>query len=336
MKVHLIGQPSSQNRGVGFYHQFLSQSLGRLPEIQLVDDNPDLVHFTFFDLFYPTLPFYKNYPTVVTIHDLTPLVLSRLYPKGIRSSLNLLRQRLSLTNIRAIITDSQNSKRDLIRLLKIDPSIIFSVPLAVDPIYTRSITKNQIKDVAKRYHLPHEFVLTVAGGPNPNKNLPALSEATQALHIPLVMVGGGLAQPLPKGKVHAELRDLQRIHTYHHVVLPGFVPSDDLLAFYKLASVYCQPSFYEGFGLPILEAMTAGCLVISSNTSSLPEIYPSHTLTFNPYHPVELRQALETSLNLKDLPRQHYIRAGQQRAADFSWGKTAQFTLEVYKQILGK
>lgn len=336
IKVKLIGQESSAGRGVGFYHDFLEESLKALPGIQLTDSDPDIVHYTFFDLFHPTLPFAKDKPTVVTVHDLTPLVLPDLYPKGVKGTLKLIRQRLSLAGAKAIITDSHCSKKDLVHYFRLPSSKIYVTPLAADPVYQKNVSQEQLDAISKKYHLPSEFILTVAGGPNPNKNLPFLAEATEELHIPLVIVGGGVVKPLPEGKLHAELRDLAKLKTYNHLILPGFVPTEDLSAIYRLATLYCQPALYEGFGLPLLEAMICGCLIVSSNTSSLPEIYPDKSITFNPKSKSSLLKALEKALNLTDHQKQHYIRASQHKSFDFSWSKTARMTEAVYQRVLGR
>src|SRR5258708_1250904 len=141
VKVRLIGQLSSSKRGVGVYYDSLRSSLKNQSGIYLTDADPDVVHYTFFDLFYPTLPFVKDKPTVVTIHDLTPLVLSNLYPKGIKGFFNLVLQRVSLFNVSAVITDSNCSKEDISRIFRLPKRKIFVTSLAVDPAYQKSVQK---------------------------------------------------------------------------------------------------------------------------------------------------------------------------------------------------
>ena len=336
IKVNLSSGSHSEGRGVGFYAQFLSESLKKEKGIELTDKNPDLIHYPFFDLFYPTLPFKKIVPTVVTIHDLTPLVLSSLYPRGVKSSINLLRQWLSLQSVSAVITDSVNSKQDLVKIFKLSPKKVFVTPLSVNPIYSQSPSSKKISAVKKKYSLPDKFVLNVSAGPNPNKNLPALAQATQDLNIPLIIAGGGVAKPAPSGKVHPELKDLAELKKYSHVITPGFVPNEDLLVFYKLASLYCQPSLYEGFGLPVLEAMNAGCLVVSSHVSSLPEIYSRNTITFSPRDLEGMKQALNHALHLTAKKKAALIKEAKKKADDFDWKKTAQATIKIYRSVLGK
>jgi len=336
IKVFLNSGSHSQGRGVGFYAQFLSQSLAKEQGIELTDKNPDLIHYPFFDLFYPTLPWKKNLPTVVTIHDLTPLVFPHLYPKGARGWFNLVRQRLSLQSVSAVITDSVSSQRDLVNIFKLSPKKVFITPLSVNPIYHSPLPAKKIAAIKKKYSLPDHFILTVAGGPNPNKNLPALAQVTQELNIPLVIVGGGVAKPVPSGRLHPELRDLAKLKKFSHLITPGFVPDQDLLAFYQLADLYCQPSLYEGFGLPVLEAMNVGCLVVSSHAGSLPEIYPRQTITFDPHDLTDMKQAINHGLHLTNKEKVKHIQQGRKKAATFSWQKTAQATIKVYRSVLSQ
>lgn len=333
MKIHFCYQSQSEGRGVGFYAQNLLEALRNLPDIDLVDSQADLDHYPYFDLFYPTLPLRKNRPTLVTIHDLTPLVLEDLYPKGLKGSLNLLHQKLALRNIKGIITDSDNSKEDIVRLFGIDPKIVFDIPLAVDPLFRSKPSKADMQNVQTKYHLPDQFVLCVAGGPNPNKNLPLLAQASQQLKIPLVLVGKGILQETHQ-PVHPELKDLVTLQSYKHIIKPGFVPTVDLVAMYKLATIYCQPSLYEGFGLPVLEAMTAGCLVVAANTSSLPEIVSKTTPMFDPYNLDSLIDTLSRTIKLSAASKEKLINHNSAKANNYSWEITAQKTAQVYRHVL--
>lgn len=333
MKVFLSSGNHSKGRGVGFYADNLAIALSKLSDISLTENDPDLIHYPFFDLFYATLPFKKTKPTIVTIHDLTPLVMSSRYPKGIRGSINLARQWLSLQSISAIITDSVSSKNDIVNYFRVPQEKVNVTPLAIDPIYKREIPEAKLKEIKKKYHLPDKFVLTVAGGPNPNKNLPSLAEVTDRLDIPLVIVGKGMLQEI-KEPVHPELIDMVRLKVYKHLILPGFVSNEDLSAIYRLATLYVQPSLYEGFGLPLLEAMTAGCLIASSNSSSLPEIYHEGAITFNPHKLASMEKAIKKSLVLSPKLKQKQIEDAKEKASTFSWSKAAKATHEVYQKVL--
>lgn len=332
MKV-LIKSGHSDGRGVGYYTTHLIKALRHNKEVEIVDNNPDIIHYPYFDLFYHTFPIKKEKPTVVTIHDVTPLAMPERYPKGIKGAINLFLQKLALKNVSAIITDSEYSKKDIVKYLKIDNKKIFVTPLAVDDIYREDVTDKKLKEVKAKYNLPDKFVLNVSAGPNPNKNLPALAIATGAINIPLVIVGKGMLQEVTE-PVHPELIDLVKLKPYKHILYPGFVPDEDLLAMYKLATLYCQPSLYEGFGLPVLEAMTAGCIVVSSNTASLPEIYPKETITFNPKDKKEIQSKLLEALEISTKSKELLINKAKAKSDQFSWDSVCKKTIDVYHQSI--
>jgi len=332
IKVDISAGEHSKGRGVGVYAEHLIDAFKKNGEVLLTDKNPDIVHYPFFDIFYHTLPRVKSKPTVVTIHDLTPLVMSGRYPKGIRGTINMFRQWYSLRSVDAIITDSENSKIDISRIFRISPSKIYVTPLAVDDDYKKTPSEKLLESVKEKFKLPKKFILTLAAGPNPNKNLPSLAEVTDRLGIPLVIVGKGMLKEI-KGPVHPELIDLVRLQVYNHMILPGFVTNEEFNAMLHLATLYVQPSLYEGFGLPLLEAMTAECLIASSRVSSLPEIYPDGTITFNPRKLRSMEIAIKKALALKPSVRSKMIQNAKERSKDFTWQKTAKLTLAVYKQI---
>ncbi len=333
VKVFIAGGDHSSGRGVGIYADHLIQSLGKLSDVKLTDKDPDIIHYPFFDLFYPTLPLKKDKPTIVTIHDLTPLVMAARYPKGIKGTINLLRQWYSLRSVSAIITDSESSKRDIEKYFRVSPEKIFVTPLAVDDDYKVLPSPAKLAEVKKKFNLPDKFVLTLAAGPNPNKNLPSLAEVTDRLGIPLVIVGKGMLKEVVK-PVHPELIDLVRLQVYNHVIYPGYVSNEDFNTMFHLASLYVQPSYYEGFGLPLLEAMTSGCLIASSKTSSLPEIYHDEAITFNPKRLKSMERSINKALHLSSSAKARQISLAKDKAKEFSWSKTARLTLDVYQNVL--
>lgn len=333
LKVFLDAGVHSQGRGVGFYAENLSKTLSSFPDVILTNQDPDVIHYPFFDLFSATLPLKKIKPTIVTIHDVTPLVLSSRYPKGIRGSINLARQWISLQSVSGVITDSQNSKNDIVNYLRYPSEKVFVTPLAVDPIYKKDLSPTKLEEVKKKYQLPDKFILTVAGGPNPNKNLPPLAEVTDRLGIALMIVGKGMLQEV-REPVHPELIDMVRLKIYRHLILPGFVSNEDLSALYRLATLYVQPSLYEGFGLPLLEAMSSGCLVVSSNSSSLPEIYHQEAINFDPRKMSSMEKAIGKALSLTSRKKKAQIELAHKHSLEFSWTKTAKATLTVYNKVL--
>lgn len=336
LKVSYPKHDHSRGRGIGYYAKNLIKALLGQNLIEINDTNPDIIHYPFFDPFYHTLPNSFRIPTVVTVHDVTPLVLENLYPQGIRAKINLALQKHSLHQAQTVITDSNNSKLDIIKHLSLPETKVNTIPLAVDAIFAKPVNGKQKQSVKTKYKLPDQFVFYI-GGVNPNKNLIRLCQACQKLKINLVLGGGEFTQVL--GNInHPELSDYRQlqkiIKTDSSIITTGPVPTGDLSAIYRLASLYCQPSLYEGFGLPLLEAMTAGCPIVSSNSGSLPEIYPTGTINFDPGNQGEIESAIKKELNLTQKDRENLIKAGKERAADFSWEKTAQETYAIYLSIL--
>jgi glycosyltransferase involved in cell wall biosynthesis len=273
--------------------------------------------------------------------------LGQFYPQGIRGKLALWRQRRSLDNVSAILTDSQASKRDIIDLFKIRAEKVFVTPLAADPAYTQKPSDGFLKAIKAKYSLPDKFILYV-GGVNANKNLVRLARAAISTNINLVLVGSEFIKPavetfsikklLGLQKTHPEIREFQKLKKLIEgnslFQTPGFVPTEELNAIYRLAAIYCQPSLYEGFGLPVLEAMTTGCLVACADTGSLPEIYPPGTIIFSPQNQTEIEGAIKRALSLPPKEKTALVALAKQRAKDFSWEKTAKLTQDVYLSVL--
>jgi glycosyltransferase involved in cell wall biosynthesis len=370
MKVGFITTPLASGhavRGVGFYTKRLLETLQNLTktppnsDIEIIPMTnvhrpsstvhrpSSIVHYPFFDLFSPTLKMIDQIPTVVTIHDVTPLRFPEHYPPGVRGSLNFLRQKQSLSLAAAIITDSKTSKSDIIHYLNVPENKITVIPLAPQFVETE-VSKSTLRNIQKKYHLPPKFVLYV-GDINWNKNILSLIRACRKINTPAVLVGKQAieidtlqpekASPLrPKdllrklsGRPHPELihlRDLKSLFKSDLVLRLGFVPEEDLPGIYALASVYCQPSFWEGFGLDPLEALAAGCPVVSSDTPALKELLQDCALYVDPQSVDDIAAGLAKALKSRPV---EMVAKGKQRASEFSWEKTATQTLEIYRQI---
>lgn len=349
LRVQFPNREHSQGRGIGRYGEYLIAALEKTNQIEVVDANPDLVHYIYFDPFYHTLPNSFFHPTIVTVHDVTPLVLPKLYPQGLRAKLNLALQKYSLSKVSAIITDSINSKKDVIGYLSIPADKIHPIYLAATPGFGKEVPQKQIRLIKEKYHLPEQFIFYL-GGVNPNKNILRLIKACQKLNQTLVLGGKEFtSQPIKTFSVkeklglrtnHPELvqfNEIQRlIESDSHIIATGPIAPGDISGIFQLATLYCQPSLYEGFGLPVLEAMTANCLVVCSNTSSLSEIYPARTLTFNPERQTEIESALAKALSLSPAQKKHFLARQIEKASEFSWEKTAITTLAVYQSVLKK
>jgi glycosyltransferase involved in cell wall biosynthesis len=349
-KIGLVTSPLSSGhavRGVGFYTARILPELIKqassfdlsITQIQNPGDiysaNIDLVHYPFFDSFLNTLPIFKSLPTVVTIHDLIPWEYPEIYPAGLRGGINAQLQKLSLLSVSRVITDSHASLKAVLRLTSVPHSRLRLVYLAADPVFKPVTDTALLGRVAKKYALPEKFILFV-GDINWNKNLSGLASAAIESGYPLVIVGKQAKQAESMNSAHAEHRHLPELlkqlknPLIHRL---GFVPDQDLVCLYSLATIYSQPSFAEGFGLPVLEAMACGTPVACSNTHSLPEIAGESAVYFNPYLSEEIVSSLKslwTDIRLRTKLKE----SGLQQSAKFSWKSAAENTLRVYREII--
>lgn len=294
----------------------------------------DLIHYPFFDLFFPTLPLRKRTKTIVTVHDVIPLLFPKHYPPGIRGSLGLLHQKVSLRSVAHIITDSESSKRDIIEHLRWRSEHISVVPLAASPLIARPTTA-VCEKVRKSYGLPKHFTLYV-GDINYNKNIPFLLSAIQKVpRLSLVLVGKAFHNiAVPEGRaIQDAIRTFQLEKKVRIIDSLGPDAMTELSAIYALATVYVQPSLYEGFGLPVLEAMQAKTPVVCARAGSLPEVAGDAAQYFHPMEEESLVAALQRVLRYTKLQRASMVKKGIAQAAQFSWQRTAQETLAVYMKV---
>jgi len=347
MKIAIDTSPLSnlsQTRGIGVYTSSLINELRLIPTIEIEEIKKDtfsckadIVHYPFFDFFFLTLPLIKKGKTVVTIHDCTPLVFPDHYPPGIKGRIKFLIQKMSLRGTDAIITDSQNSKNDIKKYLLTPTDKIFVIPLAATEGIASVRNEKVLKEIRKKYLLPEEFVLYV-GDVNYNKNLPNLVRACRLSRISLVLAGKKtddkrLEAANTEEEPLVELNKL--INEGTDVIRLGFVDKKDLAVLYSLATVYCQPSLYEGFGLQILEAMKCGCPVVTSNVSSLPEIAQDAAVLVNPEEVEKISEGIIRCWKDKKF-RTEIIKKGFRQAEKFSWSKTALQTVKVYEKVFEK
>jgi glycosyltransferase involved in cell wall biosynthesis len=266
---------------------------------------------------------------VATIHDVIPYV----YPHT-STTLDWLIYRFwlpfAVRCLDMIITDSQQSKTDIVRHLLVKPEKVVVVPLAANPHYCLC-QEETVQIVIARHKITTPYILYV-GALEARKNLPRLLEAYAQLlqwsaNWKLVVVGAR------KWKYSPIFETVMRLGLENHMHFMGFVPEDDLPALYNGADLFAFPSLYEGFGLPVLEAMACGTPVITSNVSSLPEVAGNAALLVDPYNVDELADAMRRILSAPALVADLRAR-GLERARQFSWERTAQETLAVYKHIL--
>ncbi len=287
----------------------------------------DLLHIPGFDA-----PARKNCPVVLTVHDL----IGMLFPQNLPPVSRFYWSRWLPFSVRFadhIIADSENTRQDIVRLLKLDPARITVIPLAAGPQYQPIVQAGALQVIQRKYHLPERFILFVSTL-EPRKGLDTLLDAYAALarlapHVYLVITGqrGWYTE-----QIYAQVKQLG-LET--RVVFTGYVPDEDLPALYNCATVLAFPSRYEGFGLTVLEAMACGTPVVCSNSSSLPEVADDAALLTPPGNPAALTQALLQVLNEEDLRQRLHVQ-GIRQAARFSWTTTARQTVAVYEQVLAR
>lgn len=331
-------------RGIGRYTYELLQALRTVgtqdhfyASTDPLPQSLDLVHYPFFDLFFLTLPFRKRAHTVVTIHDVTPLILAKHYPPGIRGTIKFLLQKMSLHGVSHIITDSNISKRDIIEKLHIHQEKISVVPLAASQDITRP-AQSVIDNVRKKYEIPKYYALYV-GDINYNKNIPFLIQAMKNVpKLTLVLVGKNMDDSTTR-----EGRAIQKaIHStdmskrVKKITTVSGNAIEDLSALYAGATVYVQPSLYEGFGLPVLEAMQCKTPVVCSLGGSLPEVAGDAAIYFHPHDEDECVNAILKVVKQSPKQRQQMVQAGIDQALKYSWTRTAQETLAVYQRVVSK
>ncbi|MFN2227025.1 MAG: glycosyltransferase family 4 protein [Anaerolineae bacterium] len=303
----------------------------RLPlPIQLVTGPLDLFHSPDF-----VLPPLGRTPAVLTVHDLSFLRVPECFVPGFREYLEGAVTR-AVGRARFILADSFSTRQDLIDLLAVEPERVAVVYPGVEPRF-RPIGDPAVLDMVRdRYDLPSHFVLGLSTL-QPRKNFAGLADAfgqllaAQGDELPFadlhLVIGGS------KGWMYEEtLAHIERLGLSDRVRFLGFVDDADLPALYNLASVFAFPSWYEGFGVPLLEAMACGTPVVAADNSSLPEVVGDAGLLVKAGDTDALASALARLVSSKEL--QTELKAeGQARARHFTWEKAAHQLLGIYNGL---
>jgi glycosyltransferase involved in cell wall biosynthesis len=326
---------ASNTRGIGVYSRQLSTALLKYFPGDTISTSGtgDLIHYHFFDPFARTLHIDHTIPTIVTVHDLIPLKFPTHFPVGLRGKINWFFQLRALRQASHIITDSESSKADISKIAGIAEERITVVPLG--PNHTQKIGIGISDKIASGYNLPKKYLLYV-GDINWNKNVVGLIKAFSEVsdhNLSLVLVGKVFSDKPNIPEYQAIEKAIAKSGVSERIMQLGFVPSHHLSVLYARAILYVQPSWYEGFGLPILEAMKHGCPVASSNRGSLKEVGGEAVAYFNPS--ADMTETISQLLK-NPAKRQELSLLGRARAKEFTWEKSARATHAVYEQILSR
>lgn len=298
----------------------------QLPKV-LNQGNFDLVHFSSFN--HPLL--YRR-PFVVTVHDM----IMHLFPKEVytKSFLYELAYKWDFNDCKRaqkIIVPSEATKKDLMDNLSFDPAKIVVTAEGSEERF-RVHTDAEKKAVRQKLKLPEKYLIFVSRWER-YKGLPALLAAYELAHkkypnLGLVILG---KPDVTHPEVEAAVRQAQK--TNPKIITPGFVSDEDLTVLYSAATVYVHPSWYEGFGIMILEAFASGTPVVTSDASSLPEVVGDAGLLANPHDPKDIAAQIERILSSETLAKD-LVAKGLERAKLYSWSKMAEQTLAVYNEVL--
>ena len=290
-------------------------------------DRPDLVHVQY------TAPLACPVPVVVSVHDVSYLEHPEFFSKARAMQLELTVRR-TVRRASRVLCPSEFSKRAILRVYNLPEERVTVIPNAVSSAFRPVSRETALANLQARLGFRAPIVLTV-GDLQPRKNQSGLIQAFEELirshpHLPhrLVLVGQESWYGDRVRRVAAASPVAERIH------FTGWIPDEDLVWYYGAADLFIFPSFYEGFGLPILEAMACSRAVACSNSSAMPEVADSCAILFDPHSVREMTLAMRDLLLNPEL-RLRMERLGLNRASTYSWERTAQQTLDVYYAVAG-
>ena len=288
----------------------------------------DVLHVQF------TAPPFAPCPVVATIHDLSFEHMPDTFRRRSRAQLRLTVRRTARRAAR-IITISEHSKRDIVETYRVAPRLVTVTHLSAAPHFRPVTDERELRRVRQLYGIEGDYILAV-GSVQPRKNLARLVRAYSDLRrrpdqakLPRLVVVGKLAWLYEE-----TLRAVEECGIRDAVTFTGYAPEGDLPALYSGALCFAYPSFFEGFGLPPLEAMRCGAPVLVGDRTSLPEVVGDAGLFVDPFDTAAISAALARLVDDGEL-RQDLRARGLARAARFDWRETARRTLEVYQQARG-
>lgn len=268
---------------------------------------------------------------VATIHDLIPYIMPETVGPGyLKKFLKEMPQILQLCD--GLLTVSEYSKRDILKFFPyIDEDKIFVTPLATNGNFS-PLPKDKCRKYLKdNYGIDYKFIMYM-GGFSDRKNVHSLIRSFSKIRsslkkdVKLVILGSY------RDKSQKLVKLCEELGVSKHVNFAGFIPEEDVSVFYNLCECFAYPSFYEGFGLPPLEAMSCGAPVVCSNTTSIPEVVSDSAHLIDPYSMDSISEGIFNVISSKSLQKE-LSEKGLKRSQDFSWENTALNTLNAYKRI---
>lgn len=294
---------------------------------RVAEDKPDLLHVQY------TAPLINHVPVVTTVHDVSFIENPEYFSSGKRAQLcfNVAR---TIKLAARIITVSEFSRDAILRTYPVSPEKVRVIPNAVSAEFRVVSRARAVQTVRDRFNIEAPFIFSV-GDLRSRKNHLGLIAAFANLvsaHPELnhhLVIAGQNTPFTPRIRAAAQASGVA-----HRIHFTGFVTDAELIQLYNACDCFVFPSFYEGFGIPILEAMACGCAVACSNTSAMPEVAEGAGLLFDPRNPTSIARAMADILLDSELRKRMEAR-GLHRAAQFHWRKSAAATLDVYREALG-
>ncbi len=297
----------------------------RLPmPVEMWTGDLDIFHATDFHL----PPTKASTKTILTIHDLAYEHLPQMTMPGMLNHLQRIVPRM-VREADHIVAVSEATRADLYNLYRVPIERITVIPHGVEERFSPDAEEDEHRRLQQKYSLPNKPIILTVGTLQPRKNHLRLIQAFKSLAKDYALVIAGSFG----WDYQSVLAEVSALGIDHAVQFIGFVNDDDLPALYRAATLFVFPSLYEGFGLPVLEAMACGTPVITSNTSSLPEIAGSAALLIDPLDTGNMVSAMQNALTDKAL-RADLRRSGLAQAAFFTWTYAAEETWSLYQRVL--
>lgn len=312
------------------------QKIGRVPS-KIYNTSVRLLHRPRLDvacgsdaIFLPSLQSVALRPTtklMVTIHDLSFVRYPEFFSRKARLWHRMVNPHYLAHRADAILATSEHTKNEVVSYYGIPAERVTVTPLGVDESFFQRANEAEIARVRRQYKLPDRYILTV-GNLEPRKNVASILAAYGRLRpdIDVVVVGRAVRGGEDLYRQARALENGMRVHFL------GYVDAADRLMVYQAASMFVYPSYYEGFGLPVLEAMASGVPVIASNVTSLPEVVGDAGILIDPYDVFDIAEALSALLKNPSLCA-HLVERGITQAKKFSWQRTAEITASVVKRL---